>query len=219
MEAEIPTAFWRLNSKDTTLTNIAKIEPTAPIMPARADPGMVRLVQATLSGADMGGTVPVLLPGKDLDPDDRRRIEGRLSTLRRSLAHRDNQAAAKALAKLMASYSSARGSTDEARATIAAYVSALADLPPWAVAEACQAWVRGGYGATESAFAPSAEQLHAAAWRIAKHYDDEAKNCELVLSARLTPESPAARERISDGFERLKAELAANLKPMPAADG
>ncbi len=178
-----------------------------PTMPTRADPVLVRLVQTTLSGADMSGTVPVLLAGKELEDSERRQIEGRFSTLNRYLQARDSQEIAKAVAKLLASYSSMRGSKDEARETVGAYVAVLSDLPPWAVSEACVAWARGGYGATASAFSPSAAQLHEAAERIVKHYKNEANQLELVLSARITPISPDERERVIDGWERLKAEL------------
>jgi len=183
-------------------------------MPAYPPPALTRLVMATLSGAETHGAITVLLPGKELDAGERSQIEGRLSTLRRSLAHRDNQPIAKALAKLMASYSSARGSDDDARSTIAAYVAVLGDLPPWAVEEACQAWVRGGYGATASAFVPSAAQLRDAASHIYAKFKNEADDLERVLSARMTPITDAERRRVSTGFDRLRADLIADrLRP------
>jgi hypothetical protein len=191
-------------------TNITKMEPAGPAMPAYPPPALTRLVMATLSGAETHGAITVLLPGKELDAGERSQIEGRLSTLRRSLEHRDNQQIAKAVARLMASYSSARGSDDEARSTLTAYTSVLADLPPWGVSEACQAWVRGGYGATASAFVPSAAQLREAASMIYSKFKREADDLERVLSARLTPITDAERQRVSSGFDQLKADLIAD---------
>ena len=188
-------------------TNITNLAPTSPTIPVRADPSITRVLNWALSGADTHGAITVLLPGKELDPGERRQIEARLSTLSRSLAHRDNQEIAKAVAKLMASYSSARGSPDEARSSVAAYVAVLADLPPWAVSEACQAWARGGYGATASAFAPSAAQLHEAADAIVRNYKREADDIERVLSARLQPITQNERERVISGFKKLRADL------------
>lgn len=188
-------------------TNITKLAAAGPQMPANAPPELIRTVQIVLSGAETHGAITVLLPGKELDAEERRQIAGRLSTLRRSLDHRDNQELAKAIAKLMATYSSARGSADEARSLVTAYVSALADLPPWSVSEACQAWVRGGYGATASAFAPSAAELHKAAAFIVAKFKREAEDMERALSARTTPITAEERTRVIDGFAKLRAEL------------
>lgn len=188
-------------------TNVTKIEPTGPTMPASPPPALTRVVQVALNGAETRGAITVLLPGKELDASEKRQVEGRLSTLRRSLDHRDNGEVAKSVAKLMASYSSARGNADEARSTIAAYVSVLAGLPPWAVAEACQAWARGGYGATASAFAPSGAQLHEAAFGIFEKFRREADDLERLLSARTTPISAEERARVAEKFDKLRAEL------------
>lgn len=182
-----------------------------PGIPAKADPGMVRMTQWALSGAQTHGAITVLLPGKEIAPGERQKAEARLSTLRRSLDHRDNQELAKAVARLMASYASSRGSDDEARATVTAYVAVLADLPPWAVSEAAQAWARGGYGATTSAFAPSAAELHKAAAYIVRSFSREAEGLERVLTARVEPITAEERARVSAGFDKLKTDLTGRL--------
>lgn len=193
--------------------NITNLKTAGPQMPANAPPALVRTVQIALSGAEEHGAITVLLPGKELHGDERRQAEGRLLTLRRSLDHRDNNELAKAVMKLLSAYTSARGNADEARSTVASYAAVLSDLPPWAVAEACQAWVRGGYGATASAFAPSAPELHRAAVFIFAKFKREADDLERVLSARTTPITAEERSRVVDGFAKLRAELVMPVPP------
>lgn len=144
----------------------------------------------------------------DVPPGLRQIVEARYSTLCRSLDHRDNAETAKIVAVMLAGYPSARAAGDEAKIVIAAYVSACADLPPWAVAEAATAWARGTAGATASAFAPSAAQLHELAADMVWRFGEERRRLKALLAVE-QPREPDAneRERVSQGFERLKASL------------
>lgn len=146
--------------------------------------------------------------GLDVPPGLWQMVEARYSTLCRSLDHRDNSEAAKIVAVMLAGYPSARAAGAEAKIVIAAYVSACADLPPWAVAEAATAWARGTAGATASAFAPSAAQLHELAADMVWRFDQERRRLKGLLAAE-QPREPdeAERERVGRGFERLKATL------------
>lgn len=134
-------------------------------------------------------------------------MQGRLSTLRRSLDHRDRAASKATLMAFLASYGSSRGSEAEAEMTLNAYLVVMSDMPPWAVAEAAAAWTRGGYGAVASAFAPSAAQFHEVAATIVRQFAAEAQRIESVLSARITPISAEERARVAAGFDALVSDF------------
>ena len=136
-------------------------------------------------------------------------MQGRAATLERHLAHRDDRETARAVAGLFANYPSGKTSADEARMTTAAYVSTLADLPPWAVSEAGKAWLRGGYGAVSSAFAPSSAQLHEAAEAIVRPFRTELRQIGELLDAEVREITEDERARVSAGFSALREELGA----------
>lgn len=136
-------------------------------------------------------------------------MEGRLSTLRRYLDERNRPATEAIISAFLASYGSQRGSEQEMRLVVGTFASVLAEMPPWAVAETARAWTRGAYGATASAFAPSAAQFYEAASRIIRTYSREAEDLEAVLGAATQPISENERERVSAGLDRLKFDLKA----------
>lgn len=192
------------------MTNITTTtKPTGPVMPAPQTPAQRRTLAALTSGATTEGGKMVLLPGKEISADERRGMEGRLSTLRRYLDERNRPATEAIVSAFLASYGSSRGSDHEARLVVGTYASVLAEIPPWAVAETARAWTRGGYGATASAFAPSAAQFYEAASRIIRAYSREADEIETVLGATTQPISQDERERVSAGLDRLKFDLKA----------
>jgi hypothetical protein len=134
-------------------------------------------------------------------------MEARLLTLRRSLDHRDRAASRATLTAFLVSYGSVRGNETDAETMLSAYLAVLADMPPWAIAEAAKAWTRGGYGAVASAFAPSAAQFHEVTATIVRPYVSEASRIETVLSARMTPVSEAEHARVAAGLDALVSEF------------
>lgn len=192
------------------MTNITTTtKPTGPVMPAPQTPAQRRTLAALTSGATTEGGKMVLLPGKEISADERRGMEGRLSTLRRYLDERNRPATEAIVSAFLASYGSSRGSDHEARLVVGTYASVLAEIPPWAVAETARAWTRGAYGATASAFAPSAAQFYEAASRIIRAYSREAEDIEAVLGATTQPISGDERERVAAGLDRLRFDLKA----------
>lgn len=134
-------------------------------------------------------------------------MAARLSTLRSCLDQRDRRATEAIIAAFLAGYGSSRGNDAEARLVVGSFASVLAEIPPWAVAEAARAWSRGGYGAVASAFAPSAAQFHECAARIIDGYAREARDLERLLAAEEQPVSEEERERVSAGLDGLADEL------------
>jgi len=191
------------------MTNITTTtKPTGPAMPAPQTPAQRRTLAALTSGATTEGGKMVLLPGKEISADERRGMEGRLSTLRRYLDERNRPATEAIVSAFLASYGSSRGSDHEARLVVGTYASVLAEIPPWAVAETARAWTRGGYGATASAFAPSAAQFYEAASRIIRGYSREADDLAAVLAAETQPTPEGERDRVMERMGEVRANLA-----------
>lgn len=187
-----------------------------PAMPAPQTPAQRRTLSALTSGATVENGRMVLLPGKEISADERRGMEGRLSTLRRYLDERSRPATEAIVSAFLTSYGSTRGSEHEMRVVIGTYASVLAEIPPWAVAETARAWTRGAYGAVASAFAPSAAQFYEAAARIIRSYQREADELTSVLGAETRPVPADEKDRVAGGFDALRATLAAGEGAKPA---
>lgn len=198
------------------MSNLAKVTTTGTPLPAVQTPEQRRKIAAMTSGATMEGGRMVLLPGKSLSAEDRRDMAARLSTLRSCLDQRDRRATEAIIAAFLAGYGSSRGNDAEARLVVGSFASVLAEIPPWAVAEAARAWGRGGYGAVASAFAPSAAQFHECAVRIIDGYAREARDLERLLAAEEQPVSEEERERVAAGFDDLLSGMRGR-QPSPAS--
>ena len=199
------------------MSNLAKVTTTGTPLPPAQTREQFRQIAALTSGATREGGKMVLLPGKSISPEDRRDMQARLSTLRSSLGQRDRRATEAIIAAFLAGYGSSRGNDAEARLVVGSFASVLADIPPWAVAEAARAWSRGGYGAVASAFAPSAAQFHECAKRIISGYEREERDLTQLLDAEERPVPTDERERVSAGFDKLMAGLSGQ-RQMPATD-
>lgn len=189
------------------MANITAVSTKSPDLPPPQTPAQRRGLASLMSGATTDGGVMVLLPGKEIRPEDRRGMEARLSTLRQCLDQRDRKATEAIVAAFLTSYGSSRGTETDAKIVVGTYASVLADIPPWAVAEAARAWTRGGYGAVASAFAPSAAQFYECASTIIRNYVREADELRAVLGAVTQPVPEDERKRVAAGFDKLVSEL------------
>ncbi len=129
-------------------------------------------------------------------------VEGRLSTLSRSLDARDRPATAEAITRMLAGFPSARQAGDDARVVLAAYVTLVDEFPPWAVAEACRRRATG-------AFPPSAGELREGCLQVVDRYRRERGKLQQALTAQRQPTPAGEKERVSTGFDSLRAEIAA----------
>lgn len=189
------------------MANLTAVNTKSPDLPPPQTPAQRRVIAALTSGATTDGGVMTLLPGKDISPAERHGMQARLSTLRQCLDQRDRKATEAIVAAFLTSYGSSRGSETDAKIVVGTYASVLADIPPWAVAEAARAWTRGGYGAVASAFAPSAAQFHECAATIIRNYAREADELTTLLAAKTQPIPADERKRVSAGFDKLVADL------------
>ena len=144
--------------------------------------------------------------------DQRLRIEAKVRDLRMVCEADDSQANQKArlglLATMLMAYPMAGGSEESGKARANAYLVALDDLPPWAIADAIRKWHRGEGGGKDCnyRFAPAPAELRFAVMQILQPAKQTIAHLESVLSALTveramdpTPvmsEIPTARPRL-----------------------
>jgi len=94
----------------------------------------------------------------------------------------------------------------DAAGTAAAYASALARYPSWAIGAACGAAVRGELG--NPSFAPSVAELAKFAQAKIAAAEDEARMINRILTADVFHEPDEAEQaRVAEKFRALAAEL------------
>lgn len=109
--------------------------------------------------------------GLTLTADERLRIEAKVRDLRmvtESDDGQDNQKARLALVANMLMAYPTGGSEESGRARATAYLAALDDVPPWAIADAIRRWHRGEGGGRDAnhRFAPAPAELRYSAMQI-----------------------------------------------------
>lgn len=116
------------------------------------------------------------------------------------------------VAKMLLTYPMAGASTETGRARAEAYLDALDDVPPWALAAAVKAWHRGEAGEHDYRWAPAPAVLRAAAMKQIESFKPAIEHVQMLLAAVPIDEvmrapSPEDRAYVNAGFQKLKAEL------------
>lgn len=137
----------------------------------------------------------------------------RLAVLANALEARDQRALERIVAGLLLSFPSGRASGAEAQVVVGAYVSAMSDLPPWAVNEAARRWTRGQVPGANTTFPPSSAELYGVAETIVQAFKFEEAMLERMLSGVVVnePVPVLSRER--------KADVEANIQRIVAKAG
>lgn len=89
------------------------------------------------------------------------------------------------LGNMLMAYPMAGGSEEAGRARAGAYLAALDDVPPWAIAEAVRRWHRGEGGGSSAnhRFAPAPAELRFAAMQILQPAKQTIAHLESLLGA------------------------------------
>jgi hypothetical protein len=89
------------------------------------------------------------------------------------------------VANMLMAYPMAGGSEESGRARAMAYLSAIDDVPPWAVAEAIRRWHRGEGGGRDAnyRFAPAPAELRYAAMQLLQPAKQTIAHLNAVLNA------------------------------------
>lgn len=180
---------------------------TSTSLPGRREDAAAALAEAQARLVYECGTPVLLNPIQD---GHRRLLERRAEQLARMMApFRGAEQAARARSALAALFgSNATLSGRDAGALVAAYLTALADLPAWAIESACLRAARGGVPGLNPDFAPTAARLHDLAREAMSDVAAERAKISDVLRARIEPPvDPEMRERVGQLLTGLADEL------------
>lgn len=164
-----------------------------------------------------GKRMLVAPPSSDL----RKRIVARITELNTSLAPANRNAIATAIKELFVGFPSMRGgAADDLKVIVAKYVKDLEDLPLWAIQGACQRLNRGSVEGASLDFAPASARVRQVALDIVAPTRAERQKISDVLQGvpMSRPSTPAEREYVTQGFERLKREMRGGLQTMQDVD-
>lgn len=146
--------------------------------------------------------------GLTLSTEERARIGARIADLLAISEADDGAENQKSrlgiVASMLMAYPMSGGSEETGRARAMAYLAALDDVPPWAIADAVRRWHRGECGADHNyRFAPSPAELRSAAMDILQPAKQTISHLTAILTA-LTIEramDPAPVEEKSTGLK------------------
>jgi hypothetical protein len=135
-----------------------------------------------------------------LTADVRTRIGARLAEMRAVAEADDGQENRKSrlalIASMLMAYPMAGGSEESGKARAQAYLAALDDVPPWAIADAIKRWHKGQFsGEHNYRFAPAPAELREGCMHILQPAKQTIAHLEDVLSASTIDEAmdPAPR--------------------------
>jgi len=158
-----------------------------------------------------------LAGGLKLTDEERAQAERTLDRLRRELIAADDPKTRDQrlgiIGKMLLAYPIANASTESGRARGEAYLDALDDVPPWALAAAVRRWNRGGAGDDHDyRWPPAPAVLRKIAVAELATLKPTVLHLENLLAAVPVDEamkepSPQERAYILDGFAKLKADL------------
>lgn len=126
--------------------------------------------------------------GLTLSTDERARISAKVAELQAISEADDSPENKKArlglVASMLMAYPMAGGSEESGRARAGAYLAALDDVPPWAIAEAIRRWHRGeGGNGANYRFAPAPAELRFAAMQILQPAKQTIQHLNSILNA------------------------------------
>lgn len=176
--------------------------PTTPF----SEPWLAKLRNAV----GMANGRPILMSGCSIAELERARITGLIARHKARLepGHNDRKAIAVVLAKLLAAFPAQAQSEAPAAQRVDAYFEALHGIPAWAVDEARKCIITGMAAECAGSFAPTPPQLAAVCRRMLAQDTKIIADLERILAAASEHgPSDAERERVSSGFDRLKADL------------
>jgi hypothetical protein len=167
-----------------------------------SSPELLQLRRISLGTVKHPGqpTRKYLSGGLTLTADVRTRIGARLAEMRAVAEADDGQENRKSrlalIASMLMAYPMAGGSEETGKARAQAYLAALDDVPPWAIADAIKRWHKGQFsGEHNYRFAPAPAELREGCMHILQPAKQTIAHLEDVLSASTIDEAmdPAAR--------------------------
>ncbi len=158
------------------------------------------------------GGKPVLMGRRPLPDWQTRHIEEQIKALQARLSpSSDREGMAVELARLLACFPSQAQSDTPADLRMEGYFEALAGVPAWAVGEARGRILRGevtlGHG-----FCPTPPELANVVRVVLRPMRADLDDMRKILAASSPQEpTPEERERVAEGFKRLRADLTGSV--------
>ncbi len=152
-----------------------------------------------------------LSAGLTLSTDQRIRISAKIDELEavsEADASPENQKSRLGLvANMLMAYPMAGGSEESGRARAQAYLAAIDDIPPWAIADAIRRWHRGeGLSGSNFRFAPAPAELRLAAMHVLQPAKQTIAHLSSLLNA-LTIEQAMDPRPIEPAAEQPRLRL------------
>lgn len=153
-------------------------------------------------------------------------ITARLEELRAARAATDVDFAMAKVTELLLTFASQATNEAGARARARGYITALEDLPPWAIADACRKWLRGEAGEDQNYnFAPSPPVLRKLAEESARVVDVQITQLDRLLAAKVVDDEPEftdehcseMRGRLNELFGAVARATTRRVQPMQEA--
>ena len=165
-----------------------------------------RCVSALPAGC-LNPTIPAELA---LNQQQRRAVLVRVNELEEAETACDVDHTVAAVLEMLEAFPSANLSDAQARNKMKGYMTALEDVPTWAVVEACRRWLRARAGDQKYDYAPSPPRLRKIADEVLFAFRAQLHFLQQLLKAKPVSEvkqDPEMRQRINEGFAQLCARL------------
>jgi hypothetical protein len=154
---------------------------------------------------------PMIPADLALSEEQRRQVEIRVHELGEAEIACDVDHTMAVVVELLEAFPAAKLSEDQARRKAKGYMTALENVPTWAVAEAGRRWLQARAGPQNYDFAPTPPRLREVADEVLSQPRAQRHVLQRLLKAQPMSEEkedPETRRRITEGY----AELLAHLK-------
>lgn len=159
--------------------------------------------------------LPTLMQGFEITPAEHQHLEKETLIFRQKITAGtyDRLEIGAELARLMAAFPAQAQSDAPASLRVEAYLDAIGNAPAWAVKEARLRFVRGEVRDVNLNFAPTPPVFAGIVRDVLTPFRKDLADLEALVRIGVTSEpSPEERQRVSEGFDRLKAEMPAGKK-------
>jgi hypothetical protein len=196
---------------------IAKLDPEQPLR-TLSPPAWLRCCVNALTADFSNPTIPDELA---LSEEQRRQVEVRVHELGEAEIACDVDHTMAVVVELLEAFPAAKLSENQARRKAKGYMTALENVPTWAVAEAGRRWLQARAGPQNYDFAPTPPRLREVADEVLIIVRAQRHDLQRLLKAQPISEEkqdPETRRRIIDGYAVLLAQLKTKVSPVVRTD-
>jgi hypothetical protein len=196
---------------------IAKLDTEQPLRTLSL-PAWLRCCVNALTADFSNPTIPAELA---LSEEQQRQVEVRVHELGEAEIACDVDHTMAVVVELLEAFPAPKLSEDQARRKAKGYLTALEHVPTWAVAEAGRRWLQARAGPQNYDFGPTPPRLREVADEVLTDVRAQRHDLQRLLKARPMSEEkqdPQTRQRITDGYAALLAQLKTKVSPIVRTD-